>query len=95
MPSESSVSRFAKVVVRGRSLIFLAVADVVLFLIANVAYGGGDQHGLRNAVSNVAWVLFLLGVLLLIVFGIIALGQLIWRSARHRRSGFPHELEGR
>jgi len=95
MPSESSVSRFAKVVVRGRSLIFLAVADVVLFLIANVAYGGGDQHGLRIAVSNVAWVLFLLGVLLLIVLGIIALGQLIWRAVRRRRSGFPQELQER
>jgi Na+-driven multidrug efflux pump len=63
-------------------LIFLAVADVVLFLIANVAYGAGGQHGLRNTVSNVAWVLFLLGVLLLIVFGIIALGQLIWRRGK-------------
>jgi Na+-driven multidrug efflux pump len=82
MPSESSVSRFAQEVVRGRNLIFLAVADVVLLLIANVAYGAGDQHGLRNTVSNVAWVLFLLGVLLLIVFGIIALGQLIWRRGK-------------
>jgi Na+-driven multidrug efflux pump len=82
MPSESLVSRFAQVVLRGRNLIFLAVADVVLFLIANVAYGAGDQRGLRNTVSNVAWVLFLLGVLLLIVFGIIALGQLIWRRGK-------------
>ena len=87
MPSESSVSRFAQEVVRGRSLIFLAVADVVLFLIANIAYGGGDQHGLRNTVSNVTWVLFLLGVLLLIVFGIIALGQLIWRRGKARGAG--------
>ena len=59
MPREFSVSRFAQVGFRGRSLIFLAVADVVLFLIANVAYGAGDQHGLRIAVCNVAWVLFL------------------------------------
>ena len=95
MRSESSVSRFAQVVVRGRNLIYLAVADVVLFIIANVAYGAGHQHGLRNTVSNVAWVLFLLGVLLLIVFGIIALGQLIWRAVRHRRSGFPQGLQGR
>ena len=95
MPSESSVSRFAQVVLGGRNLIFLAVADVVLFLIANVAYGAGDQHGLRIAVSNVAWVLFLLGVLLLIVFGIIVLGQLIWRAVRRRRSGFPQELQER
>ena len=74
-------------VVRGRSLIFLAVADVVLFLIANIAYGGGDQHGLRNAVSSVTWVLFLLGVVLLIVLGLIALGQLILRRGRPRGAG--------
>jgi len=87
MPSQSPVSRFAQVVVRGRSLIFLAVADVVLFLIANIAYGGGDQHGLRNAVSSVTWVLFLLGVVLLIVLGLIALGQLILRRGRARGVG--------
>jgi Na+-driven multidrug efflux pump len=87
MPNESSVSRFAQEAVRGRNLIYLAVADVVLFLIANVAYGAGDQHGLRNTVSNVTWVLFLLGVVLLIVFGIIALGQLIWRRGKARGAG--------
>ena len=82
MRSESSVSRFAQVVVRGRNLIYLAVADVVLFIIANVAYGAGHQHGLRNTVSNVAWVLFLLGFLLLIVLAIIALGQSVWRRGK-------------
>ena len=82
MRTESSVSRFAQVVVRGRNLIFLAVTDVVLFIVANVAYGSGHQHGLRITVSNVAWVLFLLGFLLLIVFGIVALSQLIWRRAK-------------
>ena len=87
MPSESSVSRFAQEAVRGRNLIFLAVADVVLFIIANVAYGAGAQHGLSNAVSNVTWVLFLVGVLLLIVFGIIALGQLIWRRGKTHGAG--------
>ena len=61
---------------------FLAVADVIFFLIANVAYGAGHQHGFRNAVSNVAWVLFLVGVLALIVLAIIALAQLLWRRAR-------------
>ena len=87
MPSESSASRFLQVVVRGRSLIYLAVADAVLFLIANVAYGGGDQHGFRNAVSSVTWVLFLLGVVLLIVLGLIALGQLILRRGKARGAG--------
>ena len=76
MGSESSFSRFGQAVVRGRTLIFLAVADVILFLIANVAYGAGHQHGLRNAVSNVTWVLFLVGVLSLIVLAVIALGTI-------------------
>jgi len=60
-------------------LIILAATDVVLFLIANIAYGGGNQHGLRNGVSNVAWVLFLVGFLLLIVLGIACLAQVIRR----------------
>jgi hypothetical protein len=32
-------------VVRGRNLIIHAASDVVLFPLANVAYGGGNQHG--------------------------------------------------
>ena len=83
MHTESSVSRFAQVV-RGRSLIYLAVADVILFIIANVAYGPGHEHGLRMTVSNVAWALFLVGVLLLIVLGLFALGQWIWLRGRAR-----------
>jgi hypothetical protein len=81
MRNQSSVSRFDQVV-RGRNLILLAVADVVLFLVANVAYGGGHQHGLRNNVSNVAWVLFLVGFLVLIVLMIVALAQLVRRHGR-------------
>jgi len=84
VPSESSVSRYAQEAVRGRNLIFLAVADVVLFVIANVAYGGSAPQGFRGVVSNVTWVLFLLGVSVLIVLGIIALGQLIWRRGKAR-----------
>jgi hypothetical protein len=56
MPTESSVTKFERVV-RGRNLIILAATDVVIFLIANIAYGAGHQHGLRNGVSNVAWAL--------------------------------------
>ena len=81
MRNELSVSRFDQVV-RGRNLIVLAVADVVFFLVANIAYGAGHQHGLRNGVSNVAWVLFLVGFLLLIVLGIVAVAQLIRRRAK-------------
>jgi len=78
MRNESSVTKFDQVV-RGRNLIILAATDVVLFLIANIAYGGGNQHGLRSGVSNVAWVLFLVGFLLLIVLGIACLAQVIRR----------------
>jgi hypothetical protein len=81
MRNESSVTKFDQVV-RGRNLIILAAADVVLFLIANIAYGGGNQHGLRNGVSNVAWVLFLVGFLLLIVLGIACLTQVIRRRVK-------------
>jgi hypothetical protein len=63
-------------------LIILAATDVVLFLIANIAYGGGNQHGLRNGVSNVAWVLFLIGFLLLIVSGVACLAQVIRRRVK-------------
>ena len=69
-------------VVRGRNLIILAVSDVVLFLIANVAYGGGNQHGLRNNVSNVTWAVFLIGFILLILFGMAYLVQVIRRRAK-------------
>lgn len=83
MQSESSVSRFEQLV-RGRNLIYLAVADVVLFIIANVAYGPGHEHGLRLVVSNVAWALFLIGVVLLIVLGLFALGQWVWQRGKAR-----------
>lgn len=81
MRNESSVPKFDQVV-RGRNLIILAATDVVLFLIANIAYGGGNQHGLRDGVSNVAWVLFLIGFLLLIVSGIACLAQVIRRRVK-------------
>ena len=78
MSNESSITRFDRVF-KGRNLIKLAVVDVVLFLIANIAYGAGNQHGLRNNVSNVTWALFLIGFLLLIVSGIICLAQVMLR----------------
>ena len=69
-------------VVRGRNLLILAVADIALFLIANIAYGGGNQHGLRNNVSNVTWAVFLIGFFLLILFGIAYLAQVIRQRAK-------------
>jgi hypothetical protein len=61
-------------VISWRVLIALAVVDVVLFVVANAAY---NHHGVLRAVSNVAWVAFLIGVPLLIVLGLVALVQ--WR----------------
>jgi hypothetical protein len=81
MHSESSVSKFNQVV-RGRNLIILAVADVVLFLVANIAYGAGHQHGLRDIVSNVAWVLFLVGCILLIALAVTVVFQSVVRRAK-------------
>jgi hypothetical protein len=78
MPTESSVTKFERVV-RGRNLIILAATEVVLFVVANIAYGSGNQHGLRNGVSNVVWALFLVCFLLLIVMGISFLAQVIIR----------------
>ena len=69
-------------VVKGRNLIILAASVLVLFVIANVAYGGGNQHGVRNDVSNVTWAVFLIGFFALILFGLVYLAQVIRRRAK-------------
>jgi hypothetical protein len=61
---------------------FLAIADVLLFVIANVAYGPGHEHGFRLVVSNVTWALFLIGALLLVALAIAVLVQAGLRRAR-------------
>lgn len=66
-----------------RNLITLAVTDAVLFLIANVT---SKSHNHPGAVSNVAWVVFVIGLLLLIVLGVIALIQ-SWRRGRATTAG--------
>jgi Na+/H+ antiporter NhaC len=81
MRNESSLFRLDQVA-RGRNLIIVAVADAVLFLIANIAYGAGNQHGLRNSVSNVTWALFLVGFFLLVAFAIVCLAQVIRRRVK-------------
>ena len=50
-----------------RNLIALFVVDVVLFIVANAEY---NHH---RGVSNVAWVAFIIGVVLLIVLGVMTL----------------------
>jgi hypothetical protein len=81
MRNESMIARFDQVV-RGRNLIILAIADVVLFIVANIAYGPGHEHGFRMALSNVTWVLFLVGFLLLIVLAILSLAQVVRRRVK-------------
>lgn len=75
MTIESSIKRLTRVVVRGRTLIVLAVADVLLFVAANVAYGPGNQHGFRLGVSNGVWALFLIGCALLIASAVAVIVQ--------------------
>ena len=81
MPIESSIKRWARAVVRGRTLIVLAVADVLLFVVAAIANGPGHQHGFRLVVSNVVWALFLIGCVLLIASAVTVLVQLVVRRA--------------
>jgi hypothetical protein len=62
-----------------RNLLGLFVADVVLFVIANVTAKNSSHPG---TVSNVVWVLFLVGVLAFIVLCVIA----VVHSMRSRRA---------
>jgi energy-converting hydrogenase Eha subunit G len=78
----SMASRFAQQIGRGRSLIIVVVTDVMLFVIANVAYGNGnDKHGPMRTLSNVVWVFFLIGFVILIVFAVAALVRVVARRA--------------
>ena len=62
-----------------RNLIYLAVADVVLFVLAGVTSKSSSHPG---TVSNVFWVVFLIGTGLLIVLAVVALVQSRRRPAR-------------
>jgi hypothetical protein len=85
--SSSIASRFAQQVGRGRSLIIVAVTEVVLFVVANVTYGNGDdKHGAMRAVSNVVWAIFLVGFVVMIVFAIATLVRMIARRSRQNNA---------
>jgi choline-glycine betaine transporter len=51
-----------------RTLIVLAVVDVLLFVLANVTIKNDKTPG---TVSDVFWITFLIGVALLIVLGVV------------------------
>ena len=55
----------------------LLAAVIVLFVVANAAYGsnGNKNHAFLHALSNVTWVAFLIGFVLLVVSGIVGLVQ--------------------
>jgi hypothetical protein len=61
-----------------KTLATLAVVTLVLFGIA--AAVGNHHHGLRQAVADISWNGFLLGLLLLIVGSVVV----IFRSSRGR-----------
>ena len=62
-----------------RNLIYLVVVDVVLFVLSNVTSKTNSHPG---TVSNILWIVFLIGVLALIVLGVVA----AVRSRRPRAS---------
>jgi hypothetical protein len=62
--------RLNRSVANRRNVIALVAAEGLLFLIANVLYHNGS---VLQAISSVAWVAFVLGLLLLIGLGIVAL----------------------
>ncbi len=62
-----------------RNLVALLVADIVLFLLSNITSKSSSHPG---TVSDILWVVFLIGALALIVLAIVALVQ----SARSRRA---------
>ena len=60
-----------------RKWLLLLGVEIVLFVVANAAYGknGNKNHPFLHALSNVSWVAFLVGFVLLVVLGIIGLVQ--------------------
>jgi energy-converting hydrogenase Eha subunit G len=80
-----SSSRFVQLIGRGRTLLIVAVTEVVLFVIANITYGNGkDNHGAMRTLSNVVWAIFLVGFLVLIVVAIVTVARLIMNRAKTR-----------
>jgi len=84
----SMASRLTQQVGRGRSVIIIAATEVVLFVVANVTYGNGnDKHGAMRTLSNVVWAIFLVGFVVLIVFAIASLVRMIARRGRQGHEG--------
>ena len=63
-----------------RNTLILAAVTVLCFGVAGIL--GNNHHGLRQAIADVAWFAFLLGLLLLVVVGVARLAR--WFAARAR-----------
>jgi energy-converting hydrogenase Eha subunit G len=75
--------RFAQQVGKGRTLIMVAVAEIVLFVIANATYGNAkNNHGPMRTLSNVVWAVFLVGFVVLVVFAVATLVRFVIRRGR-------------
>jgi energy-converting hydrogenase Eha subunit G len=69
---------------KGRTLLTVLATEVVLFVIANVTYGSGnDKHGAMRSVSNVVWAIFLVGFVVMIAVALTALVQKLRRRQGH------------
>jgi cytochrome c biogenesis protein CcdA len=66
-----------RLVLSGRTLIVLAVAWVVLFVIGGAAFNG------HTTADNVVWPIIFVALFLLVLLGIVALGALV-QSRRSR-----------
>ena len=71
-------------IVRGRNVIALAVVDLILAVVVTALYGPGHQHGFRNVVSSVSWVMFLVGFVLLVLMIIAFVVQSVRRRSTAR-----------
>ena len=81
--SSPVASRLVRQVGRGRTVVYALVTDIVLFVVANVTYGNGnDKHGAMRTVSNVVWAFFLVGFVVMVVLAVAALAQSIRRRRR-------------
>ena len=75
----AQIGRLVQVASKGRTLLTVLAAEVVLFIIANATYGTGNSHGTMRSVSNVVWAVFLVGLFVMILVALTALVQRLRR----------------
>jgi len=76
----TEIGRLVQLASKGRTLLTVLAVDVVLFIVANVTYGNGnDKHGAMRTVSNVVWAIFLVGFFVMVLVALTALVQRLRR----------------